>query len=126
MEIAEDLISKGFNPSKVIHMKNNKTAGFMPLFMIVLPRTDKKILEVNQILHLAIQIETLTLNTSTQIGQCYRCQRFGHSQSNCKATLRCVKCVCLLLKTGKPTCANCNGHHVSSYRAARAPQNQKK
>lgn len=89
--------------------------------MVALPRSDKKIFDIKHILHLSTTIETL--NTSTQIEQCYRCQRFGHSQSNCKATLKCAKfgdnhraADCLLLKNETPTCANCNGQHVASYR----------
>lgn len=112
-------------------MRNKRTDGPMPLFQVALPRSDKKIFDLKSILHLSITIETL--NTSAHIGQCYRCQKFGHSQSNCTATTKCVKCGknhcvadCLLLKTESPTCANCNGQHVASYRGCpNAPKPRK-
>lgn len=130
-EIAEDLINKGFNPSKVLQMKNKRTGSPMPLFLVSLPRSDKKIFDIKHVLDLAITIETL--NTTAKIGQCFRCQKYGHSQSNCTATIRCVKCGenhraadCLLLRTEIPTCANCNGHHVASYRGCpNAPKPKK-
>lgn len=93
----------------------------MALFLIHLPHTDKKIYEITKIIGLCITIESL--RASGQIGQCFRCQKFGHSQSFCKAE-KCVICSgthraseCKLVK-GKdtPHCANCNRDHVVSYR----------
>nr|CAH7723735.1 unnamed protein product [Callosobruchus chinensis] len=55
-------------------------------------------------------------------GQCYRCQMFGHSQTNCTGAPRCVRCAgshraqeCKVPDTHKPKCANCAGEHPASY-----------
>nr|CAH7723741.1 unnamed protein product [Callosobruchus chinensis] len=55
-------------------------------------------------------------------GQCYRCQMFGHSQTNCTGAPRCVRCAgshraqeCKVPDTHKPECANCAGEHPASY-----------
>lgn len=57
--------------------------------------------------------------------QCRRCQRFGHSASNCNLDYRCIKCLlkhepgqCARKTTteGAPSCVNCNteGHPSNS------------
>lgn len=121
-EITEDLKEKGLNPSKVTQMTNKITKQPMPLFLITLPRTDKKIYELTNILGLSIKIENL--KATGQLSQCYRCQKYGHTQSFCTAAIKCVKCGqghrstdCPLIKEkDTPTCANCGNNHVASYR----------
>ena len=63
------------------------------------------------------------------IKQCFKCQKFGHSASDCKEELRCLRCA------GKHTvkncneskeqakCANCGGSHATVYRGCPAYQN---
>lgn len=60
---------------------------------------------------------------SDVVTQCQRCQRFGHSSSNCKLDRKCVKCNlsheygrCAKLITDKPICVNCGGEHTANYR----------
>lgn len=55
--------------------------------------------------------------------QCYRCQGFGHSSSNCNYHQKCVKCVtiheqgkCPKTEEEKPKCTNCQGEHPANYR----------
>ncbi|KAK9708175.1 hypothetical protein QE152_g27406 [Popillia japonica] len=57
------------------------------------------------------------------IGQCHRCQKFGHAQSRCTATRRCVACAgdhepgaCERPKQVPATCANCGEEHPANYR----------
>lgn len=45
-EIMEDLKNKGFNPTKVRQMINKKLNKPMPLYVVSLPRSDKKIYEL--------------------------------------------------------------------------------
>lgn len=81
---------------------------------------------------LSIKIENL--RATAQIGQCFRCQKYGHSQSCCNADIKCVVCSenhrasdCELIK-GKdtPRCVNYNGEHVASYRGCpKAPKPKK-
>ena len=52
--------------------------------------------------------------------RCYKCQRMGHTASQCKGKQRCVKCggdheweKCE--KDTKPKCCNCGGEHSAAY-----------
>lgn len=54
--------------------------------------------------------------------QCFRCQAFGHSASNCNVTPRCVKCAgghhtsqCSKPLDVVPTCVNCKGQHTANF-----------
>ena len=54
--------------------------------------------------------------------QCFRCQAFGHSSSNCNHQPRCVKCAgahpsreCGKAPNEPPTCANCSGGHTANF-----------
>lgn len=62
----------------------------------------------------------------SKLVQCRRCQRWGHSTTNCFATARCLKCASnhwtrdckLVLKGDENTtqfikCVNCNGKHLA-------------
>lgn len=60
--------------------------------------------------------------------QCHRCQRWGHSASNCGFPYRCVKCIdnhpigqCTrTTKEGTPKCCNCKGDHAANHRGCEA------
>lgn len=124
-EVENDLIEKGFHPEKVHRMRNGRTKAPIPLVLVLLPRIDKDIFEIKEVLRLKVKIETLRPKTS--ISQCHNCQKFGHSQSHCRANPLCVKCGkghktvdCLLTKEEKATCANCKGEHPASYKGCPA------
>jgi len=57
-----------------------------------------------------------------RILQCYRCQAFGHTSSNCYKNPRCVKCAqshltstCTKTPDTPAKCCNCSGDHPASY-----------
>lgn len=59
--------------------------------------------------------------------QCRKCQRFGHSATNCGLEYRCVKCIhrhspgdCPLEDDQPAVCVNCNGNHPASYKKCSA------
>ena len=63
------------------------------------------------------------------VKQCFKCQKFGHSASDCKDELRCPRCAgkhtvksCNELKE-RAKCANCGGSHATVYRGCTAYQN---
>ena len=63
------------------------------------------------------------------VKQCFKCQKFGHSASDCKDDLRCLRCAgkhtvksCNELKE-RAKCANCGGSHATVYRGCPAYQN---
>lgn len=87
-EIKEDLEDQGFHPENVFRMhKNNKP---IPLMLAILPREEKEIFNIRSVKQFIIKVEAQRPRAS--IGQCHRCQRFGHAQRNCTLPPRCVKC----------------------------------
>ena len=57
--------------------------------------------------------------------QCYNCQCFGHSAKTCRSKQKCLICgqnhshkECPSRESRKPTCANCSGPHVASYKGS--------
>lgn len=56
------------------------------------------------------------------VGQCFRCQKFGHAQWRCTAPKRCLACtgkheaeICPRPKTEPATCANSSEKHLGNY-----------
>lgn len=60
-----------------------------------------------------------------KINQCYRCQKWGHTERYCHGEMKCVKCAgdhnykkCTRNDetTDPPKCANCGGDHTANYK----------
>lgn len=120
-DIEEDLKEKGLNPQNIIRMTKGPEKTPMPLVLVLLPKTDKDVFNLTDILRLKITVETQ--KSRNTITQCYRCQRFGHAQSRCKAHPKCVKCGedhqsydCNKSRQEPATCANCGKAHPANYR----------
>ncbi|XP_055925539.1 uncharacterized protein LOC129957299 [Argiope bruennichi] len=49
--------------------------------------------------------------------RCFKCQRFGHSKTNCRGTLTCARCAVVGHEStecsSKEKCVNCKGEHTS-------------
>lgn len=127
-DIKEDLTTQGFSPTDVFRMTSPKDKTIpMPMILITLDRSQSSIYHIRQILGLAVLVESQ--RPAAKIGQCYRCQQYGHSQSNCRAKPRCVKCggehrsfECKKEADTPPTCALCGGNHPANYRGcSKAP-----
>lgn len=117
-DIKANLQNKGFHVEGIHRMRNQKTTVPVPLVLVLLPRKDKDIFNVSELLNLIITVETQ--HAKTNISQCHNCQRFGHAQSRCNAPPKCVKCGkehhtrdFLLTKDERTTCANCRGNPAS-------------
>ncbi|XP_074035440.1 uncharacterized protein [Leptinotarsa decemlineata] len=129
-DVREELESKGFDLTSVTRMK--RAGKPMPLVLVLLDRDQKHIFEVKDLLCVKVQVEPQHAKTS--VGQCHRCQRFGHCQRNCLAVPICVKCAgrhltsaCKKTKADPPKCNNCKGAHTANYRGCPAyPKVQKK
>lgn len=120
-EIFEDLCERSFAPDSVIRMRRTRDKAPMPLVLVKWSKDQKSIYHLKEVLSLDITTETLKSRPS--VGQCFRCQRFGHAQSRCMAPRKCVACAesheageCPRSKQTPATCANCGETHPANYR----------
>lgn len=126
VEIPDDQIKKqleelGFKPDSVVRMRRNHGGRPMPLVLVKISKDQRRIYHLEKFMSLDTSVETLKAKPS--IGQCFRCQRFGHAQSRCTAQRKCVACGedhaakdCQRPKSEPPTCANCGEKHPANYR----------
>ncbi|CAH1956804.1 unnamed protein product [Acanthoscelides obtectus] len=90
-EIKGELEQRGYTPLHIIQLKRSGGAP-MPLVVVILPKIEKsqQLFNEHELLGLAIRVEVQ--KNSRLIGQCHRCQRYGHAQSYCTAPPKCLKC----------------------------------
>nr|CAI5833254.1 unnamed protein product [Callosobruchus analis] len=120
VDIKEELQQKGYAPLHIIRLK--RSGAHMPLVVVILPKLEKsrELFNEHELLGLAIRVEVQ--KNSRLIGQCHRCQKYGHAQSYCTAPPKCLKCASdhmthLCPQTGleERKCANCGeGHPANS------------
>lgn len=84
-------------------------------------RKYEKIFKLNRCLDLVVRIEKQRLKTMP--GQCFCCQRYGHSQAPCQMRVRCVRCSEEHRATDyernrkqSASCALCNKAYPANYR----------
>nr|CAI5869177.1 unnamed protein product [Callosobruchus analis] len=116
----KELTQAGFPPVHVVRLK--KRGGVpMPLYCAVLPKneTANDIFSLKTLFHLDISVEVQ--KSTGLIGQCHRCQRYGHAQSYCTANPKCVRCagehmthLCPRKLEEVRKCANCGGDHPAN------------
>lgn len=127
-----------FNVQKVCQLsgkdKNTGDRVPYPLFLVHLKKTPgvSEIYNIDGLLYFKVTIEPYQ---NTTITQCYRCQRYGHVQTSCCATPRCVRCgeqhrteACSKKGTQAPLrCANCQKEgHTANYKGCEIAQNYMK
>ncbi|CAH2008981.1 unnamed protein product [Acanthoscelides obtectus] len=121
-EIKGELEQRGYSPLHIIRLKRSGGAP-MPLVVVILPKTEKsqQVFNEHELLGLAIRVEVQ--KNSRPIGQCHRCQKYGHAQSNCTAPPKCLKCAkdhmthfCPLTEEEERKCANCGEEHPANSR----------
>ena len=84
----------------------------------------RNILSQNLVCHVTgIVYKVEEFRTPISVMQCYNYQCFGHSAKTCRSKQECLICGgnhthkgCPSKESRKPTCANCNGPHVASYK----------
>ncbi|GIX84003.1 nucleic-acid-binding protein from transposon X-element [Caerostris darwini] len=122
--IKNELTELKFQVINIYQLKKRDQARTpMPLFQIQLAPTDnlEEIWALDSLLFTKITIEKYN---KEGISQCHRCQLFGHSSTNCKLSIKCVKYAdqhltkdCSITdRTETPVCADCQGSHPASYR----------
>lgn len=120
-DVQRDLGEMGFSPEDVLRMRRFSDKQPMPLILVKVPKSQKNIYSVKEVVGLQVVVEPL--RSRPNIGQCFRCLRFGHAQSRCTAQPRCVRCgdnhpsrECSLPREEPPNCANCGNSHPANYR----------
>lgn len=103
--------------------KNDKREKLpIPILLINAPRTAINALQsLTDICNIDVKLEPYT---SKDIGQCYRCQSYGHSSTHCNKIPRCVRCAenhhtkeCPSKNSEiPPKCSNCRQRHTANYR----------
>ncbi|GFV94207.1 nucleic-acid-binding protein from transposon X-element [Trichonephila clavipes] len=121
-DIQQDLLDLGFTVERVSQLTGRITNEPLPVFLITLPRNidNAKIFKVDKIANMTITVEGYE---SKGITQCYKCQKFNHTASNCHIKPRCLKCgeahqtaQCLIQKVENMFCINCKTYgHMANY-----------
>ncbi|GFY43900.1 nucleic-acid-binding protein from transposon X-element [Trichonephila inaurata madagascariensis] len=121
-EIATEHKGFGFEPSHISILRNRKTNTNMPLFLVVLKRSEenKQIFHITNIGFFRVVIEPL--KGSSMPPQCYRCQEFYHHSRLCNRAPKCLKCSgshltadCKKSTKSPAKCANCGGPHPANF-----------
>ncbi|XP_074042182.1 uncharacterized protein [Leptinotarsa decemlineata] len=81
-DIEDALVEKGFQPSSVTRMMRENPP--LPLVLVQVNQNQKHIYDIRDLLNVKVKVEPQ--HQKTLVGQCHRCQRFGHSQRNCQQT----------------------------------------
>lgn len=124
-DVSKELDKLGFNGAVITKLKkaSGVESSFPPLLVQLPAGTDiAKFKQTKYICSCVIRIQKFRPNNSLGT-QCYRCQRFGHSSSNCNMPERCVKCTdkhaskdCPKTDRSLPArCCNCNEDHPANY-----------
>lgn len=126
--IKTELLSQGFKVqtvSQILKPTSEKTP--LPLFTVTLKRTEDNnaISSLRLLYYHRVTVEIYRGSKGPL--QCFRCQRFGHSNLFCQNITRCFKCAgyhesraCIKLPTVPCLCVNCDEAHPASYRKCEA------
>ncbi|GFW14631.1 probable RNA-directed DNA polymerase from transposon BS [Trichonephila clavipes] len=130
--IRADLTERGFNVFKVAQLTKAKSKFKLPIFMVELKKLpgSPDIFQLETCCFLTIKIDSF--NRRPGATQCYNCNLFHHSSSNCHIETRCLKCgephktgdCPIKSKIENPTCINCQqkGHLANSHRCPKFPK----
>lgn len=124
-QLANELESIGFEGVSVIKLKSKSSEGMpCPPFLVQLPAGSdiRKFRQIRYLCNCVVEIQKYKAN-SFMGTQCFRCQGFGHTSSNCNMPPRCVKCKeahstrdCLKKDRTEPAeCCNCSEKHPANY-----------
>ncbi|GIX79195.1 RNA-directed DNA polymerase from mobile element jockey [Caerostris extrusa] len=121
-EIEEFLMSEGFEVEFVTQLRHRSGKGNMPLFLVVLPKSEKSklIFLMENLSYFRIKVEPLRKKAGP--AQCFNCQQFFHHSKFCSRDSVFVNCAgphkakdCSKPKEAPPFCALCKGNHTSNF-----------
>ncbi|GFT87455.1 PRE_C2HC domain-containing protein [Trichonephila clavipes] len=121
-DIHNDLIDLGFTVDRVSQLTGKITNQLLPVFLVSLPRnmTNATIFKLDKLSYLNVSEEGYD---SKGVTQCYKCQQFNHTASNCHIKPKCLKCGephqttdCKIDKVETMYCVNCEAYgHMANY-----------
>ncbi|GFV49143.1 nucleic-acid-binding protein from transposon X-element [Trichonephila clavipes] len=115
-DIHNDLIDLGFTVDRVSQLTGKITNQLLPVFLVSLPRnmTNATIFKLEKLSYLNVTVEGYD---SKGVTQCYKCQQFNHTASNCHIKPKCLKCGephqttdCKIDKVETMYCVNCEAY----------------
>ena len=125
-EFKEFLGLNKINYAKAEWLKSKKDGRVLPIFQLDINDPDEAEALISQ--NLACNVTGIVYKVEEfrapiSVLRCYNCQCFGHSAKSCRSKQKCLICGgnhshkgCPGRESRKPTCANCNGSHVASYK----------
>jgi hypothetical protein len=123
-EIREALAGLGHTVRNITNVKHRSTKQPLPLFFVDIEPNDnsKEIYKIDHLLHAKVKFEPP--RKKSDIVQCTRCQRYGHTKGYCSLPPRCVKCTKSHLTAECPKkdrktpakCVLCDGAHPANYK----------
>ena len=126
LEFKEFLDLNKISYAKAERLKSKKDGRVLPIFQLEItdPAEAEALLSQNLACNLTgIVYKVEEFRAPISVMQCYNCQCFGHSAKTCRSKQKCLTCGenhshkgCPSRESRKPTCANCNGPHVASYK----------
>ena len=112
--------------AKAERLKSKKDGRVLPIFRLEIsdPTEAEALISQNLVCHVTgIVYKVEEFQAPISIMQCYNCQCFGHSAKTCRSKQKCLICGenhshkgCPSREYRKPTCANCKGPHIGSYK----------
>ncbi|GFX69702.1 RNA-directed DNA polymerase from mobile element jockey [Trichonephila clavipes] len=128
LDIYNDLLDLGFTVDRVSQLTGRITNQLLPVFMVTLPRkiNNANIIKVNKLSYLTVTVEGYDSN------QCYQCQKFNYTASNCHIKPKCLKCGeahqtadCQIKKVDTMYGVNCDGHMANYSKCPLYPKPRK-
>ncbi|GFX55773.1 nucleic-acid-binding protein from transposon X-element [Trichonephila clavipes] len=122
-QFLENLEEEGFTVDNVTQLISKKHKGPLPFFQITLPRNaeNSKIFDLKTLGYLQVRVEGFLVRGITQ---CFNCNNFFHTASECHLKPRCLKCgnehpakQCPIKeRQDNPFCINCQEYgHTACY-----------
>lgn len=123
VDIKTAIEAYGHKVRNVSNLRSSKSKNPLNLFFIDLEpaSNNKDVYNIEFLLNAKIVVEPP--RKVTDIVQCKKCQRYGHTKSYCWYPSRCVKCSldhetseCKKTFETPPKCVLCNGEHPANYK----------
>ena len=125
-EFKEFLDLNKISYAKAERLKSQKDGRVLPIFQpeITDPTEVDALISQNLVCNVTgIVYKVEEFRAPISVMQCYNCQSFSHSAKTCRSKQKCLICGenhshkgCPSRELRKPTCANCKGPHVASYK----------